>query len=420
MQNTRLLKNYFYTYLTYGISLVSTLGIYYLISLKYDGVEFEKYNLSRRVIGVVSVILMMGFAVSLPKMIATNKCLKLKPILIVANVFSSLFFIFSFTSIFAIFVLLFPNFFGNLFWGTTQYKNLITIISLYVVSLALFNIVFSFARGIMDLKIANSMTLFSAICPLLFLPYFSKIDNFYLAFSITNFLSAILFLYYLLYKHNYSYFFSYRLYLRQFKKLYNFGLPRVPGDFAMEGILSLPVFITAHLNSTQDASNLGFAITLISMIGTLTSPISVILLPYSAKLIANNNLIELKKHVKNILSIFLPSAFILTVILLFFSNDIIKFYLGNVNEGVSFSLSLVSIVFLPYTLYMIVRSVNDSYYDKAVNTKNSIYSLVLLIFSTLFFNYIIFSKFSSILGLYVGIFCLGITSFISYKKIYKP
>lgn len=419
MLESNVIKNYFYTYLTYGISLVSTLGIYYLISLRYDVIEFEKYNLSRRVVGIISVILMLGFAVSLPKAIATNNCVKLRSVLIVANVFSSLFFIIILTSIFAVLVTLFSDFFGNLFWGTILYEDLIIIISFYVISLAAFNIVFSFARGLMDLKVANIMTLSNSVLPILFLPYFSKIEHFYLAFFVTNVFLALFFLYFILHKHNFFYYFSYKIYLRQFKKMFYFGIPRVPGDFALEGILSLPVFITAHLSSTRNASNLGFAITLISMIGTLTSPISVILLPYSSKLISSKKIDELKKHVNLILFIFAPAAILLTVIFWVFSKNIVKIYLGNFNEDISTSLSFVSVVFLPYTIYMIVRSVNDSYYNDAVNTKNTLYSLSALIFSTLFFNYVYSCRFSSMIGLYVGIFSLGITSFCSFRKIFK-
>jgi O-antigen/teichoic acid export membrane protein len=416
---TRLQKDYFYTYLTYGISFVSTLAIYYFLSQRFANVEFEKYNLSRRVIGITSVLLMLGVAVSLPKSVAILKITSDSSIYKVANLFSTLIFVLMLGMLFTLSVFSFPKFYGELFWNTSKYNFLIEVISIFVVSTLFFNIVFSFSRGLMDMTLANTMTLCNAIIPLLLLPNFVKIEVFYLTYAGLNFLTAALFLYIIFRKNCLKLFFSFKFFKRQLYRILKFGIPRVPGDFALEGILSIPVFITAHTINTQDASNLGFAISLISMIGTFISPVSIILLPYSAQLMMQNNLNELKKHIRIIFLFFLPIIFIITFILFFFSEPLIEIVFRKLNSDVSFYIKMISGVLLPYTVFLIVRSVNDIFYTNAVNAINTIFSFVVLLISAIFFcEYEIF-KFPAIASLYISIFFLGGSSYYTYIKIYK-
>lgn len=419
MLNTKLKKDYFYTYLTYGISFISTLAVYYFVTQRFEYIEFEKYNLSRRVIGITSVILMLGVAVSLPKSVAVVSFNKNSTLYNSANLFSVLIFVLTLASVFSLTVFLFPNFYGQIFWNTNQYKNLLKIISVFVVSSIFFNIVFSFSRGIMDMFFANVMTLCNALIPLCFLPFLNKIENYYLAISYFNFFLASLFLYWIIKKHKLKIFYSASLYRRQLSKILTFGIPRVPGDFALEGILSMPVFITAHMLNTEEASNLGFAISLISMVGTFISPVSIILLPYSAKLMYEKNLTELNRHVHKIFLLFLPVMLVITLMFILFSDLITENYFNNLSRDVSFYMKVVSGVFLPYSVYLIVRSVNDIFYIKPVNAINTIFSLSVLLISALFFYKLGIFKYPAIASLYLGVFCLGLTSYYTYFNIDK-
>lgn len=416
---TRLQKDYFYTYITYGISFVSTLAIYYFLSQRFANVEFEKYNLSRRVIGITSVLLMLGVAVSLPKSVAILKFTHISNLYKVANLFSSLLFVLTVGIIFSLSVVVFPKFYGELFWNSDKYNSLIKVISVFIVSTLFFNIVFSFSRGLMDMTLANTMTLCNALIPLLFLPLFSKIENYYLTYAGLNFIIAFSFLYIIFKKHCLKIFFFPKFFFRQLYRILNFGIPRVPGDFALEGILSIPVFITAHIVNTQDASNLGFAISLISMIGTFISPVSIILLPYSARLMSQKNLKELKKHVNTIFLYFLPLTFILSIVIFFFTRPFLEVLFQKSNYNISFYIQMVSGVFLPYTIYLIVRSVNDIFYTTAVNAINTMLSLfVLLISALIFYEFDVF-QYPAIFSLYVGIYYLGASSYYTYLNIYK-
>jgi O-antigen/teichoic acid export membrane protein len=155
------------------------------------------------------------------------------------------------------------------------------------------------------------------------------------------------------------------------------------------------------------------------MVGTFLAPIGIILLPYSAKLISQNNFKELRNHVNKIFKIFFPIIFFIILILNLFSGILIKIFLKTDNSLIVFYIKNISWIFLPYMLYLVVRSVNDTYYLQPKNTYNALLALFFLLMSTYLFYYFRIFREPAFIGFFVGIIVLGFTSLNSYIKIYK-
>lgn len=419
MITSKLFKDYFYTFLTFGISFITTIFVYYFISHEYSSEDFEKFNLSRRLMGIVQVFLMMGFAVSLPRSIALLTEGKIKSIFIATNIYVSLLLVILFSLVFALICTLFPEFIGLLFWNSTNYSDLVIIISVCMISMVCYQIVFSVARGVMNIFLANTMTVLSAIIPVTSLIFFNNIEAFYIFTSVSNFSLATIFFLLLVKLNNYRFFFSFKLFKRQAVKLLNFGLPRIPGDFAIEGIMSLPVFVTAHLKGSSEASHLSFAISLLSMLGTLLAPVNLILLPLSANLIASKNMGVLKNHINKLFLLFIPVVIILTIVFNLSTDFILEVYLNSPNDNMEMYLKIVSLSFIPYMIYLLLRSVNDAFYSRPVNSINSIISLTAFLVSLFLFKYFDFFYNPASFSLLIGILSLSFLSYTKYCKIYS-
>lgn len=50
-------------------------------------------------------------------------------------------------------------------------------------------------------------------------------------------------------------------------ELLRYGLPRIPGDFALAGILTIPIYWVGHIHGLEAAGRLGLGITLLNIVG---------------------------------------------------------------------------------------------------------------------------------------------------------
>ncbi len=417
--NNQIFSDYLFVFLTYGISFLCTLFVYYYISHQYNHLEFEKYNLSRRVISVVFVLLMMGLVVALPRFIALMPKDRLYSYKISANLIVALFLVIIITFTFFILVVLFPKFFGILFWNTDQYSFLLITISCFLISLGVFTVIFSFARGLSSMIYANIMTILNILIPIFGLLFVKNIESYYWITTASNFLISIVFLTLLFKKYNLKILTKIRVLFEQGKSLLHYGLPRIPGDLALEGLFSIPVFIIAHTNGSSSASNLGFAVALIPMVGTFLSPVSLVLLPYSAKMITQKDFYGLKKHINLLFKLFIPAITFVIVLLYFLSGYIVELYLNKINPEVESYIRIISLVFIPYIVYLIVRSVNDTAYFKPVNALNAILALIILLGTTGIVYFFKLYNNPVLVGLVTGIYALGVLSYFSYKRIFN-
>ncbi len=412
-------KNYVFTFITYGISFLSSLFIYYYISHYFPKIEFEKYNLSKRVLSISQVLLMLGIIVALPRAVAyeiESKYGQQK----IPQVFNAALIITVLTTlIFACVILIHPVFWSQFFWGTPLYPKLIAVVGVYGVSFAVFNIPFAFSRGLMLFSDANIFTTATSLCSILVLLFTNNVIGFFLANTVINVVLGVTMSLLVFTKMRFKIDLNFNAIINEAKSLLAFGVPRIPGDLALDGIMSVPVFLTAHYINTSNASSLGFAVALTSMAGAFLSPISLILLPYTSKLFSESKMPELRMHVKKIFLIFIPIMFIGTLMAFFLSSTLLKILVGEVNPITLFYIKVVSLAFIPYVSYLIVRSVLDAVFTKPVNAINSIISFGLM-FAT---SYVLYSlKLSNepaLYGLIAGLFSLGILSYLSYLRFIK-
>ena len=92
-------------------------------------------------------------------------------------------------------------------------------------------------------------------------------------------------------------------------------------------------------------------------------------------MVAKLQIAELRVFVKHILLISVLLAVFGVIILEIFGNRIIELYLGHNFVGMTFILKILIIASIPYAIFVTMVNVIDSFYIKAMNTKNILISL---------------------------------------------
>jgi O-antigen/teichoic acid export membrane protein len=203
------------------------------------------------------------------------------------------------------------------------------------------------------------------------------------------------------------------------KELMAYGIQRVPGDFGLSGLFSLPSTITAHISGITIAGYVAFGTSLLNMVGAGFAPLGLILLPKASQLVANKDFKILKTYIIKILKI----TFILTVLGIaffeIFADKIILIYLGPLNYDLLIITRIIIIASIGYTIYVAMRSIIDAYYVKAINTKNIFISL--MFFLTVSFGTFLVKKsyIFIVINLVVSIILLGILTLIDIRKVLK-
>ena len=96
-------------------------------------------------------------------------------------------------------------------------------------------------------------------------------------------------------------------------------------------------------------------------------------------MVANKEIGVLRSCVKKILKVSLSLAFLGVLFFEIFADKIIGLYLGKSFLEISAIARMIAIGVIPYTIFVTMRSVIDSYHVKAFNTKNILISLFFLL-----------------------------------------
>ena len=115
------------------------------------------------------------------------------------------------------------------------------------------------------------------------------------------------------------------------------------------------------------------------MIGSGLTPISFVLLPVAARLLAAGKVRQLRSEVVDVVGITLAGTLVLVVLLEVFAAPIVEIYLGPSFKSSVDILRLTLIGALPWAAYITLRSVIDARHVKPINARNLAISFLLAI-----------------------------------------
>lgn len=202
------------------------------------------------------------------------------------------------------------------------------------------------------------------------------------------------------------------------RQLLRFGLPRIPGEFMVFGLLTIPPVLAVHERDISDAGIFAFSVALISAAAALVGPMSAILLPYASNLIGTGSAGQLRRHTQRIV-IGVASITAFGVALgEFLAEPILRLYLGRVEPANVLTLRLVLTAAVPYVIYVAGRSLIDAYHVRAVNMRNASVSFIFGMLLAAAGNALNLTR-TSETALLVGVSLLAVLTIRDVRRVFR-
>ena len=163
------------------------------------------------------------------------------------------------------------------------------------------------------------------------------------------------------------------------RELLRYGLPRVPGEFALAALFSLPTTIAAHSGGVEQAGFVGLAVSLLSMVGSMFAPLGQIVLPAVSAMAVRDDTAALRQDVRRVWLACAVTAAALVAVLTLGARPLITLYVGAAFLPAVSVVRLVLLAGVPYVSYVVLRNVLDALDPRPLNAKNLVVALALFL-----------------------------------------
>lgn len=405
-------KDYILTFLTEFITLLAGVLVYRLATHLEHADDFATYALGRRIVSFVQPVALAGLAVSVPRFVASAGQQQYAP----AEVY-----LLSALKIFAVSILFmgiiflpFSAWWQFLFFGAELGYSLVPAVILMVAGIVFHVLVYGYLRGIFSFEKANLLQFLNiGLVPVL---AFFITKELRLVFWFTGCLWMITPLFFLPFSKLLNSVKDART-QQSLKELLDFGLRRIPGDIAYAVLFAIPPFLLAHLQGLKPAGYLAFGITLVNIAGAAFGPLSLILLPRIRVLALENNKDALRRQIvyMSIITFILALAGVL--VFEFFAREILTLYLDHPEEMLIKYARYTVPACIGFALYVVLRSFPDAIYNKAVNARSILITLLFFLAGTLLIWSLSLPELYLVVNFTLALTLLGILTLSAALKI---
>jgi O-antigen/teichoic acid export membrane protein len=161
--------------------------------------------------------------------------------------------------------------------------------------------------------------------------------------------------------------------------LLRFGLPRVPGEFALVGLFAIPALIALREQGILEAGHFSAGMSVLTTIAGGFAPIGLLVLPRASAQAATGDLSGIRHLVLRLsvggLALAACAVIIGEVLVPYF----VRWYFGPAFAPAIPVIRICLLGAIPYSLYVLLRNFLDALDVKAVNSRNLAISLVVLV-----------------------------------------
>ena len=366
-----------WTMLTEVLVTVSGILILSLAASLLGPVGFGEYAISRRAVGLMYLPLVMGLGIAAPRYIAIARTGKLEgyeegpfatatltaglvpPLVVVALLNLS------------------PAWSAGLLFGTTSMASLVPAASLALLGLALHGMVYAIYRGRSQMGLANMMQLVNlGIVPLAAFALSDKTAESVLAATGTGWLvvsgAAMLHVAFL----ERSRWSGLATMKRHLAVLLRFGVPRIPGEFALIGMFAIPALIAVRVHGVELAGHFSAALSVLSMLSGAFAPVGLVVLPRASAQVAMGDIAGVRRLVLKILASGILLASVGVAIGELVLPRFIEWYFGPAFQPAVPIFRACLLGAIPHAVYILMRSILDALDVKALNSRNLVIALV--------------------------------------------
>lgn len=341
---------------------------------------FGEYSLSRRAIALMYLPLVMGLGIAAPRYIAIARAGAM------GDFTESAFATAALTAgllpplAIALLLNLVPGFGATALFGSASLAYLIPAATIALAGIALHAMVYAVYRGRSEMGFANVVQIMNlAVAPPVAFAVagqdaasvLTMTGSLWLGFSGVALL-------HILYRER-SQWRGLATMRQHLGVLLRFGLPRVPGEFALVGLFAIPSLLAVRAHGIVEAGQFSAALSVLTMAAGAFAPVGLVLLPRASAQAATGDFAALKKLVLRILAGGILLATIGVVIGELLIPAFVEWYFGSAFLPAVPYFRAVLLGTIPYAVYILMRSVLDALDVKAMNSRNLIVSLSVLV-----------------------------------------
>ena len=368
-----------WTLITELVVMAASILVLKLAAQFLGAVGFGEYTLSRRAVGLLYLPLVMGLGIAAPRYVAIARAGALPGysarsfafVTLTAGLLPSL--------IVILLMNLSPGTASAILFGTSSMTRLVPAATIALGGVAIHSMVYAVFRGRGEMQLANALQLFNnGIVPVavfVLVPHDAAtiLTVMGATWIVTSGIALVAVL--IRDQHDDPPQHSVRNHLRL---LLRFGLPRVPGEFALVGLFALPALIALRAHGVVAAGQFSAGLSLLTIVSSVFAPVGLVLLPRASAQAATGDIAGLRHLVVRMLGggiILVIMAVIVGELLI---PPFVGWYFGKdfLPAIPIFRACLLGAI--PYVIYVLLRNVLDALDVRALNSRNLIITLAVL------------------------------------------
>ena len=370
-------------------------------------VGFGEYTLSRRAVGLLFLPLIMGLGIAGPRYIAISRAGALPGYSQRSFAFAALTAGMLPAFIVILLMNLMPGGTSAILFGSSSMASLVPAVTIALAGLTMHTLVYSVFRGRGDMRMANLLQIVNnGIAPIAAFFFVSHYAPTVLsATGVMWILTSSAALVGIITQDNSREIAEHSV-GEHLRMLLRFGIPRVPGEFALVGLFALPALIALRTQGVVAAGQFSAGLSLLSLVAGVFAPVGLVILPRASAQAARGDLHGLRQIVIKLLAGGVASAVAIVAIGELLIPPFVRWYFGSAFVPAIPVFRMCLLGAIPYVVYVLLRNILDALDVRAINSRNLLITLVLLLVLCLLRSDIM----SMALSLSIALTLLGILS----------
>lgn len=392
-----LARGYLWVLSAEGLVLVTGLALFRLVALRYGVSGFGFFQLSRGLVSSLQPLVLLGLGVGVPRFVAFEAAVAQRSVWLRAALPP----VIASTLVAAGLIVGLRDVVARELFGDPRAAAYIVAAAAQVAGLVVYTLAYAYLRGGMRLRAASLLSVTNLAClPLALLFVAPSLPTYMLMTAMAWASSSGAVIVLLLTRAR-----PQRL-EKATLRLLRYGVPRVPGDVALLLLFFLPAAIASRRVNVATAGFVGFSTSLIALVGSAVSPVGVVLLPWAAGRLSSSNRRSVVTSTRTLLGTVLIVSLLFSAIVAVAAPTLVRLYLGADFLGAVAPLRMALLAVLPFSVFLVGRSVLDAADARAVNTRNLLISLVAYLLCTAAIG-TIHTTVSLMFPLVAAVWCLG-------------
>ncbi len=154
------------------------------------------------------------------------------------------------------------------------------------------------------------------------------------------------------------------------RELLRYGAPRVPGEFMLGALGTLPVTAAAHYGGPVLAGQVGLGLSLLTLVGSVFTPLGIIMLPSISGRVATGDVAGLGREVRRLTLACVGLTIVGTITLELLAPWALPLVFGPEFAAAVTPIRVIVLGAVPYVCYVILRNVLDAIHAAPLNAGN--------------------------------------------------